>query len=396
MKKKTGKKILIVGLFVAGLAFSYKLGESGFGKKLTTINNKKVLAVYLEGDDGEYTLSSSNKFPTDGYVLNTEKSTCTNGGTLSQNAETKAISMSTSNKSECNLYFEKKSSSGGDTIIAKSNDSSITDYNSGNKGEMFAFSHPATEQTEALTDYRYIGNTPNNYIDFNDETWRIIGMFTVETESGEKQQLMKIIRDESIGNLRWDSSSSNEWSKASLKTLLNGDYYNQTGSYTSTATIKGLNATARSQVANVKWYLGGSIAYEKLGGPDYYAFERGTATYKNSRTTSIIQKVGLMYPSDYIYTYANGIDNTCYTNGYNCSSGTPANGWLFKSEALQWFLSPHAGYEYNCVFFVDSSGRVINGYGVTNTIAVRPTVFLASDVVIVGGDGSSGNHYKLG
>ncbi len=293
------------------------------------------------------------------------------------------------------LYAQWKELNATELLLTKANDESITDYNSGNKGEMFAFDHPEATQTtgwseEERKDYRYIGANPNNYIDFNDETWRIIGAFTVETESGKKEQLMKIIRDESIENLAWNSSLVNEWSTASIKTLLNGDYYSQTGSYTSTSTIKGLNATARSQIANVKWYLGGANTNQNLGGPDYYAFERGTTVY-SGRSTNIVANVGLMYPSDYVYTYANGVDNTCYTDGYSCNTGT-SNGWLFGTR--QWTISPTAGYA-NSAFLVYSYGSV-NFNAVNGIIAVRPTVFLASDVTIMDGDGSSGNHYKLG
>ena len=58
-----------------------------------------------------------------------------------------------------------------ETLLAKVNAEDL-DYNSATseqKKEMWTFSHPATEQTEALTDYRYIGANPNNYVMFNDE-----------------------------------------------------------------------------------------------------------------------------------------------------------------------------------------------------------------------------------
>ena len=48
-----------------------------------------------------------------------------------------------------------------DTLLAKANAEDL-DYNSATdeqKKEMWTFSHPATEQTEALTDYRYIGGS---------------------------------------------------------------------------------------------------------------------------------------------------------------------------------------------------------------------------------------------
>ena len=40
-------------------------------------------------------------------------------------------------------------------------------FETGDKTAMFEFSHAATSQISALTDYRYIGHIPNNYVKFN-------------------------------------------------------------------------------------------------------------------------------------------------------------------------------------------------------------------------------------
>ena len=52
-------------------------------------------------------------------------------------------------------------------LALKSNPISVTNYTDGNVHEMYTFQHDATEQTPALTDYRYIGNDPYNYVYFN-------------------------------------------------------------------------------------------------------------------------------------------------------------------------------------------------------------------------------------
>ena len=69
--------------------------------------------------------------------------------------------------------------------------------------------------------YTYKGANPNNYVTFNNEIagWRIISINSDGT--------IKIMRDASIGNRAWDSSSSNNWNRpATLNTYLNGTYYN--------------------------------------------------------------------------------------------------------------------------------------------------------------------------
>ncbi len=260
---------------------------------------------------------------------------------------------------------------GVELLLSKANDASITNYEEGNKGEMYTFSHEATEQTEALTDYRYIGDQPNNYITFNNETWRIIGVI---------EGRIKIIKDEFLGYLAWDSEDINDWTTASLQQTLN----NGTGSWK-------LNETATNQVDTVTWYLGGSSTYRGLSGEDYYAFERGTMVY-SGRPTSWNGKVGLMYPSDYIYTYAYGVDDTCYNDGYTCNNGTPSSGWLFNSD-YQWTMSPYSSNSRS-VFYVYSTGYVDYSYGVTYAHGVRPVVHLRSDISL-SGSGTVSDPYQI-
>ena len=80
-------------------------------------------------------------------------------------------------------------------IKSKMNDTNITSYETGNKGEMYTFNHESTNQTPSQTDYRYIGSSPNNHIKFNCdsdgtncETWRILGVFSVDDGTGNVEQ----------------------------------------------------------------------------------------------------------------------------------------------------------------------------------------------------------------
>ena len=274
-------------------------------------------------------------------------------------------------------------------ILAKANPVTVANYTDGNTKEMYTFEHPATTQTGALTDYRYIGANPNNYVTFNNELWRIIGVFTVEDGTGNAEQRIKIIRNEKLSSgMTWDSNYVNEWSTASLNTYLNGDYYN------------GIEATSKSMIADTKYYLGGG-AYDSTthygSTPDMYAWERGTTVY-SGRSISWNGKIALMYPSDYSYTYALGVDNVCYNDAYNCrtsKSGTPTNGWIYNtnSNTYQWLLSPYsAGSNY--AFALRDSGSV--GYDFSNySNGVRPSLYLVSNIKIDSGDGSEQSPYRL-
>ena len=65
--------------------------------------------------------------------------------------------------------------------------------------------------------YTYKGANPNNYITFNNETWRIISIGADNT--------IKIMRNESIGNQVWNTFDSSNWDRPSdIKTYLNEEY----------------------------------------------------------------------------------------------------------------------------------------------------------------------------
>lgn len=361
--------IIIVILVIANCrSKNYRNIEDNYG-------HKDNLAIYVEDETGMFIHSESIKFPTEGYILDLENSVCENGEELTQDIETKKISLSLNHKTKCSLYFKKEAElSNVEILLAKANSENITDHESGNYKEMYAFRHEATAQTEALIDYRYIGEKPNNYITFNDELWRIIGVFTVEGEKGVKEQRIKIIRDKSIGNLAWDSNNINEWPTSSLVTLLNeGDYYKKSGDYN----LIGLTEKAKTQIALTKWYLGGSTDILHPS-QTFYNLERGNTVY-NERSTNMIAKIGLMYPSDYLYSYPDVIDTTS---------------WLFN-YALQWTITPQSLYPSGA-FYIHTSHSIQNAnVSSSSNIGVRPCVYLRSNIEIISGIGTESDPYIL-
>ena len=78
------------------------------------------------------------------------------------------------------------------------------------------------------TEYRYRGGDSvlKNYVTFNNETWRIIGIIPTEDTNGNIENRFKIVRDTSIGNYAWNTNKTNNWTSATLNTYLNNDYYN--------------------------------------------------------------------------------------------------------------------------------------------------------------------------
>ena len=210
-------------------------------------------------------------------------------------------------------------------------------------------------------------------------------MFTVDDGTGNMEQRLKIIRDESIGNIAY--SNTNDWTNATLNTYLNsGDYWSN-----------GLSADAKSMIGDALWYLGGTSNYEDVTS-NFYSYERGTTVY-SGRDTSWVGKVGLMYPSDYGYATGGGTTtdrNTCLNkelNNWGSLSDCYNNDWLFNS-LYQWTITSRITNS-RYVFNVISTGR-LNYIGSDNTnYGVRPVVFLKSNIKIVDGDGSSTDPYIL-
>ena len=272
----------------------------------------------------------------------------------------------------------------------------------------------ATDTTSFTSDdpdsnIRYIGANPNNYVYFNCsdysnqsdstcEKWRIIGVFKNMTkEDGSKEDLVKIIRDDRLGSIAWDSNNVNDWSTASLQTILNGDYYN--GTY-ATGAFK--NDSTRNAIESVVWNLGGSSTYNDVTASMFYERERGTTVYTD-RPTTWTGKIALMYPSDYGYATAGGTTTnreSCLAKElYNWDgsgvSDCKNNDYLFKSAYTQWTLAPGSSGSGDA-FRVRTGGYVSSYLSVGDTGGVRPAAYLKSSISLSSvGDGSSTSPYQL-
>ena len=321
-----------------------------------------------------------------------------------------------------------------DKILAKANPEDL-DYNSATdaqKKEMWTFSHEATEQTTALTDYHYIGADPNNYVKFNDELWRIIGVFDTDDGTGKVEKRLKIIRNKSIGSYSWDNkdtstgaednSGKNNWSDARLNYLLNpghesetnggslywnrksGNCYDESNNSTTSCdfTSTGLRDSAKSMIGDAKWYLGGTSSFTTSANglaSHFYSYERGTTVY-SGHSTSWIGKVGLMYPSDYGYATSGGSSTnraSCMSKElYNWHSSSYSdcknNDWLLNTSTGQWTMSS-ANRSY-AVFIAYFTGRVYSTYA-TSVDAVRPVVHLKSTIKVISGSGTKNSPYIL-
>ena len=292
-----------------------------------------------------------------------------------------------------------------DDVTCDINFSTITKTNLNDYIISLSGSTQGTGQVVNEKGYRYEGKNPNNYIWFNNEYWRIIGVFDSASHGQSGKNLVKIIRADVLDSLAWHKSNTNDWTVASLNSLLNGAYYNAEdgtnsgycygNGTTATAncdyTKKGIQSSYRGMIANVTWYLGG-YSSETATCEAFYGYERGTTVY-SGRPTSTTGYIGLMYPSDCGYSV---LSNSCArtTNLSSYSSATcGGQSWLY-GKGTEWTLTPRSSNS-NQVFNLNSNGNldpslVLIGYG------SRPVLYLDVSVYKIDGNGSLDSPYIVG
>ena len=245
------------------------------------------------------------------------------------------------------------------------------------------------------TEYRYRGGdtTVKNYVTFNNEVWRIIGIIPIEDTNGNVENRIKIIRDTSIGEKYWNETkdtitdSYNNWTSATLNTYLNNDYYNT------------LSTTAQNMIGTTKYYLGG-YKDSKMTSDVMWQYERKNEVNRTGYyygTNPIMQndvnkKIALMYASDYGYAASKECTSNLYDYDGSASCKT-TNNWLDKSQG-EWLLPQNSGNAYDA-FLVFSRGCVSSTSFSNNVFAVRPVLYLSSNVKISGGSGTSSVPYQL-
>ncbi len=318
---------------------------------------------------------------------------------------------------------------------------------------------------DAAKNVRYIGKDPSNYVYFNCsdynnptadtcELWRIIGVFNNVTKAnGSKENLVKIIRSDSLGDYYWDYKKngvgtatedygSNDWSDSQLMMMLNptnylksgytnssdiiflgsqqlyskmGSYYNGTKGCSPAAIASGAsfsctevdftstglkNDITRNAIEEVVWNLGGSSTYNDVTPSMFYERERGTTVYTGHAATWT-GKIGLMYPSDYGYATSGGTTKdraACLAKElYNWDSSDfsdcKGNDYLLDANNYQWTLAPASAFA-GIVFGV-SGGGAVHRRSAGNSHAVRPVLFLKSNIQVDKGTGAKSDPYQL-
>lgn len=267
--------------------------------------------------------------------------------------------------------------------------------------------------------YRYQGNNPNNYVSFNNQLWRIIGYVPVclevnpitedttingiEFKQGEAQctkweNRVKIIKADPIGAFAYNKSIYSQtnrivWIGSTVQGLLNSCYLGKKDgcskycyAYKTTQGVcnysqNGINENDSygNMIESVYYNIGMSNSYSS-----------SSAVYANEVKKQVSENtlIGLMYASDFGYAISS------YTGSLSGSSPNSqmVNNWLF-GQSFEWTMT-NDGFAYPVV--VISSGSIRGGRPAPYGFAVRPILYLQSNVNKLSGDGSIASPYIIG
>ena len=262
---------------------------------------------------------------------------------------------------------------------------------------------------------------------------------------GIKEQRIKLVKYENITSGSWDSGrennqayrvnndkGTNEWSTSDIRKLLNGAYLNSTEGKIYTIehyclqgqcnnssqyptidfTNNGMKAELKELIDDAIWNTGAQYWNSEENGLaiNLYNAERGSVTgkvctsgqYCNdtlTRTTVWTGKVGLIYPSDYLYATSGGsttsretcLNTSAYNLGWSNLSDCIGNDWIENG----WTMTPGASEgDAGNVFVVLGANLYAHAAVMTNNF--RPTVYLKPNVKIVSGTGTQEDPFILG
>ena len=377
------KEKIVLSVLCMILIFSFSLII--FNREEKTILTDNDLSIYLEteGSTGEYSLSDLASIPESGYELNTQKSTCKNGGTISWDNSTNTVSLSSSREDKCTLYFDLVNTAASFiTNLFNQGSSDLADLDPDNN-------------------IRYAGKNPNNYVLFNNELWRIIGIFNNKLKIVREYYIPVVFTDNgvTVGDTSiyyswgsttgaqvdffyWNYNGTNNWETSTLKNYLNGTYYNN------------LEQNSKNLVDEETWYLGGFNEFPTKAS-EIYKIERGPNVYSGNPLTTRAY-IGLLYPSDIIYSKSStSVPDYDYTFGYE--------GWWLC--ILAWLISSSSVDNQKSISYLADNGPPIfsklqvnendSGYAKYAEPRVYPTLYLKSTTTIISGDGTKENPYIL-
>ena len=264
--------------------------------------------------------------------------------------------------------------------------------------------------------YIYRGTNPNNYIEFNNELWRIIAK--------EKDGTYKIIRNDVLSDRVYDEANHRSTAKNSycispeigcgVYAAISGEFSSPNGIHKGTVTedssikiylnndyyVNNINETAKNQMTSHSFNIGG---VEKTNNVSNDSIEKNIAGEKMYTWTG---NVGLVNVSDILKASTNPLctsATSCWDNAENGDMTFCNQNYLLNNNYsignFYWLINPYNSESYSNskgVWFasMQNSYPYISYGDVKELFAPRPVVFLKSSTKLIG-RGTKDNPYKI-
>lgn len=213
----------------------------------------------------------------------------------------------------------------------------------------------------------YVGKNPSNYVVFNNESWRIIGVY------GDNLKIVRSKPTTSKQVFNKKDSDGNKWDGSAVQSYLYNSY---------NSIIKD-ESSRKMILEDATWYIAKSIPQNNA-----------SAAYNDSKKTEWKGKIGLITTYEYLYA----APKSCWkTNGVEYKSTCGKNDWLYITLTSDggngsWTLTPDKAA--NRILRVHPD-RFVDDNPVSSIVSVSPVVYLKKSVSIASGKGTESNPYKL-
>ena len=388
------KSIITMGIIVTigSIALLYDSNKKEVLLNKEEITNNKSIAIYVKQEDGNY--EKTNTIPENGYMLNEERSVCSNNAKPNWNFKTNILKINnlSSNNTSCYLYFEPATEE-VNTILGNITVNKYTpDFSKIATTDEGIFK---TNDNDGVS-YYWRGAATTNYLKFGGYCWRIVringdgtirliydgttchnnGEITTDSIAVENVSYStNKDRSEYVGWTYTEGlqrpTNNNEGTPSNAKTKLE-EWYNANLKSQESKIADGKYCNDRNVVNGQSWSSSPSASF------NYASYKRLYEDYMPTLNCS----------SNDLYTLKVGLIMADEIELSGCKNAINTSYYLYNGQNY-WTISPYQWYYgssislYARVFAVNSDGYF--GYwNVDYTHGVRPVINLKANVTIMG------------
>ena len=415
------KKILIT----ISLIILLGLGIFLLNKKEDLLQTNNILAIYIKQEDGNY--EKTNTIPESGYMLNEDRSVCTNNAQPNWNINTNSLKINnlSSNNTNCYLYFDSLAKT---KILANKTLTNRPEINGPLTTDGNDVYYEALDD-DGLSQY-FAGVVDNNWVRFAGYYWRIVrinGDGTIRIiyngpttdQTGETTQIgvsafNNLANDNAYVGYMYGTPGSSTYEEthanindSTIKTVVDNWYETNIANNSNFVNKIDVNAgfcndrSIKNNEDNLSWSMdtkkGYGLNYTAYNGFSKFGYED---SYKDifeptlycpnknhdlfTSKTSIKGNKKLTYPIGLITA-----DEIVYAGAF----GSQESNYYLNNNLVFWTMTADRFYKNDMVrVFIEHFETTLGNYETKVAAGVRPVINLKANVTLTG-TGTKDNPY---